>query len=185
MIRTKEELKEYLRCEKEIYSCSSFLRLCPLHVTEKQILYRHAVLLRKTEYHYNRKHTLLFKYYLFRLSRIQNRYALHIPINVFDKGFSIPHVAPVVVNASSRVGRFCGLNMGVNIGEIDGAAPVLGDNVYLGPGAKVFGGITLADGVWVGANAVVNRSCEVKGATLTGIPAKIVKTVPERACARE
>lgn len=181
MIRTKDDLREYLQCEKEIYACSSFLRLCPLHLTERQILYKHARLLRKTEYHFNRKHRILFRYYLTRLSRIQNRYALHIPINVFDKGFSLPHVVPVVVNASSRVGKYCRLNMGVNIGEIDGKAPVLGDHVYLGPGAKVFGGIRIADGIWIGANAVVNKSCEENGATLVGIPAKVVKRVPERA----
>ena len=55
-----------------------------------------------------------------------------------------------------------------------GKPPRIGDNVYLGPGSKVFGDIELADGVMVGANAVVNHSCMEAGAHLVGIPAKAV-----------
>lgn len=49
--------------------------------------------------------------------------------------------------------------------------PVLGDNIYLGPGAKVFGRITIADGCKIGANAVVNKSCVQENSVLVGVPA--------------
>lgn len=49
---------------------------------------------------------------------------------------------------------------------------MIGDNVYLGPGAKIFGGIYIADGCKIGANAVVNKSCKEKNGILVGIPAK-------------
>ena len=50
--------------------------------------------------------------------------------------------------------------------------PVIGDNVYIGPGAKLVGGGYIADDVVIGANAVVVGSIEEKGVTVGGIPAK-------------
>ena len=64
------------------------------------------------------------------------------------------------------------LNSCVNIGAHKDGAPVIGDNVYLGPGAKLFGPIRIADGVKVGANAVVCRDCGDKGTVLVGVPAE-------------
>lgn len=46
--------------------------------------------------------------------------------------------------------------------------------MYVGPGAKLFGPIYIADGVKIGANAVVLKSCEARGATIVGVPAKPV-----------
>lgn len=57
-----------------------------------------------------------------------------------------------------------------------GASPTIGNNVYIGPGAKIFGDIQIADGVKIGANAVVNKSCLHKNAILVGVPAhEVVK----------
>jgi serine O-acetyltransferase len=50
---------------------------------------------------------------------------------------------------------------------------VLGDDVYLGAGAKVLGPITLGDGVLVGANAVVIEDVP-SGCTVAGVPARVV-----------
>ncbi len=33
--------------------------------------------------------------------------------------------------------------------------PVIGDDVFIGAGAKVIGGITVGDGVFIGVNAIV------------------------------
>jgi serine O-acetyltransferase len=50
--------------------------------------------------------------------------------------------------------------------------PTLGDNVYIGAGAKIIGAIKLGDDVVVGANAVVTK--DVPGQSLAvGIPASI------------
>lgn len=54
-------------------------------------------------------------------------------------------------------------------------APIIGDNVYIGPGAILFGNITIADNVTIAANATVNKSCEVQNVVLAGTPAKVVK----------
>jgi serine O-acetyltransferase len=62
----------------------------------------------------------------------------------------------------------------VNIGASGGRseAPQIGDNVYIAPGAKIYGDITIADGIAIGANAVVNDSFLEPNVTIAGVPAK-------------
>nr|WP_292372222.1 hypothetical protein [Methanosarcina sp. UBA411] len=48
----------------------------------------------------------------------------------------------------------------------------MGNNVYIGPGAKIFGNITIADDIAIGANSVVNKSFYEKGISIAGVPAK-------------
>lgn len=65
----------------------------------------------------------------------------------------------------------------VNIGANNGSskAPRIGDNVYIGPGAVVFGDIEIADGCYIGANSVVCRSVVEANAVVVGVPGHIVK----------
>ena len=58
---------------------------------------------------------------------------------------------------------------------MNNSCPVLGKNVELGIGAKVIGGITLADGIRIGANAVVTKSFLEANITIAGVPAVKVK----------
>ena len=51
--------------------------------------------------------------------------------------------------------------------------PNIGNNVFIGSGAKVLGNITIGDNVKVGANAVVLKDVE-KNNTVVGIPGHIV-----------
>ena len=62
-----------------------------------------------------------------------------------------------------------------NKGIADSGVPVIGNNVNIGVGAKIIGDIYIADNVCIGANAVVTESCHVEGATLIGVPAKMIK----------
>ena len=50
----------------------------------------------------------------------------------------------------------------------------IGNNVDIGIGAKILGGIEIADNIKIGANAVVVKSELEKGKTLVGIPAHTV-----------
>ncbi len=173
MITTKEQLHNTLQIEAKVYGYRWYYRL-PFRLTEGQILYQHARRLRLAEYAMNtgkwNRH-----YHLLRLLRIQTRYALSIPLNVMGEGFSISHLGPVIINAGSTIGKNCRIHPGVCVGANGGNPPRIGDNVYLGPGAKVFGDIELADDIMVGANAVVNHSCLTRGAHLVGVPAHEIK----------
>ena len=80
------------------------------------------------------------------------------------------------MNSASKIGKNCCIMNNVNIGANGGSskAPVIGDNVYIGPGAVIYGDIIIADGCYIGANAVVNKSfCDVNS-IIAGVPAKIV-----------
>ena len=128
-------------------------------------------MLRMTEYHLSNQHRIRSLIYKMRLCRMQNKYALHIQPFTCGKGLSIGHIGPIIINDQCRIGENLRVHVGVNIGANGGKAPVIGNGVYIGPGAKIFGDIRIADGCSIGANAVVNKSCNIQGATLVGIPA--------------
>ena len=101
-----------------------------------------------------------------------------IPLNVFGPGLSIAHYGTIVVSDAAKVGKNCRLQEGVNIGATNGSAkaPQIGNNVFIGTGAKIIGDITIADDVAIGANAVVVKSITETGVTYGGVPAKKISS---------
>ena len=79
-----------------------------------------------------------------------------------------------MISPEASIGANARINVCVNIGLKNNLAPNIGDNVYIGPGAKLFGGITIGDNVIIGANSVVNKSF-TDGVTIAGVPAEIIK----------
>jgi uncharacterized protein VirK/YbjX len=71
-------------------------------------------------------------------------------------GLMLPHPNGIVFHRAAVIGVNCMIMQQVTIGQLasDGA-PRLGNNVYVGAGAKVLGPITIGDGASIGANAVV------------------------------
>jgi serine O-acetyltransferase len=91
----------------------------------------------------------------------------------FGPGFVLIHSYGVVINTAVRGGRHVKLEHLVTIGAEKNESPVLGDNVFVGAGAKIVGGVRIGNNVKIGANAVVVSDIP-DGATAVGIPAKIV-----------
>lgn len=89
------------------------------------------------------------------------------------EGLVLIHPVGVVINSSVVAGRNLWIESGVVIGENRGQVPAIGNNVFVGSGAKIVGGITLGDGCRIGANAVVMKDVPA-GATAVGVPARIV-----------
>ncbi|MBV8757225.1 MAG: serine acetyltransferase [Deltaproteobacteria bacterium] len=87
------------------------------------------------------------------------------------KDTRIGHPFGIVIHAGAKIGRNVVILHQVTIGErtLDStaAAPRIGDNVYIGAGAKVLGDITVGDGARIGANAVVTKDVP-PGATVVG-----------------
>ena len=138
---------------------------------------RFQLRLRRIEYLHNTAgHNPLKRLWRFVLEVVNHRLATRlgftIPKNVFGPGLHIVHYGTIVVHPDARVGRSCRLHPSTSIGDYNGV-PRLGDNVYIGPGAKIYGPVTLGDNVAVGANAVVNKSFG-SNVTLGGVPARIV-----------
>lgn len=174
MIDTREKLKHCLAIERKIYYPNGGKKL-PFGIREKDILFGYIKILRKTEYYTNINNKVLAYYYLLRLRKMQNTYAIHIPINVCDEGLSIAHIGPIIIHGECKIGKNLRIHVGVNIGSNGGEPPHLGDNIYIGPGAKIFGKIYINNGCKIGANSVVNKNCENENAILVGVPAQIKK----------
>jgi serine O-acetyltransferase len=114
-------------------------------------------------------------FWRYRYYKYSIRLNFEIPPNVAGPGLSLAHRGPVIVNPGARIGANCRIHSCVNIGTAAGGqreAPRIGDDVYIGPGAKLFGPIVIADRIAVAAQAVVNRSFEEPDITIGGIPAK-------------
>jgi serine O-acetyltransferase len=92
----------------------------------------------------------------------------------FGPGFVILHSIGVVINSQVRGGRNVVIEHGVTIGAEKGQAPVLGDDIFIGAGAKVIGPVRIGSRVKIGANAVVVKDVP-DGATVVGIPARVVR----------
>lgn len=139
--------------------------------------------LRKLEYYNNCKNYGLYKvynYYLrYKYKKISLKLGFSIPINVFGPGLAIVHYGTIVVNENAKIGKNCRMHACVNIGASGGTkeAPQLGDNIYIAPGAKIYGNIKIANNIAIGANAVVNKSFDNEGVFITGNPATEIKAI--------
>ena len=58
----------------------------------------------------------------------------------------------------------------------DGSWVNIGDNCYMGLGAKIFGEVTIGNNVIIGANAVVVKDIP-DNCVVGGIPAKIIRKI--------
>jgi len=135
-------------------------------------------LMRKLEYLTNcRKNIFIRLLTKYRYLKLGRKLGFTIPINVFGPGLSIAHAGTIVVNSDAKVGANCRLHVCVNIGTAagnPGEAPKIGDNCYIGPGAKIYGNITIGKNVAIGANAVVNKSFKEGNVTIGGVPAIVI-----------
>jgi len=139
-------------------------------------------LLRKCEYYKNKKKNWFewasFLYHYRKFVKLSARLGFTIPLNSFGPGLSIAHHGTIVVSGKAEIGENCRIHVCVNIGAsaTDGdAAPQLGNNIYIGPGAKLFGSIKLSDNIVIGANSVVNKSFEEENIIIAGVPAKKIR----------
>lgn len=175
-IQNKNQLNEWLKYECAKYPCGAVNRaLC---VGECAILRKHQRLLRKTEYYLNTGKRLRFYVSKLRLTKLQTRYLIRVPLNCCGKGFRIMHLGSILINSNAVIGRDCSfhVNTAVVAGGNDNRTPEIGNGVILGYGACVLGGVKIADNVVVGANAVVNKDCAEEGVAIAGVPARVISS---------
>lgn len=175
MIQNKNDLKRYLFIDKKTLGISDNKKYPSFWGDE---IWKFLIILRYHEYYSNCYKNKFDRIMLSLFSKLHHYYGLklgfEIPINVFGEGLKINHCGPIVVNPRAKVGKYCDIHVGVNIGQniSPDDVPVLGDNVWIGPGAKIFGKINIANGIAIGANSVVNKSFTEEDITIAGIPAK-------------
>lgn len=177
MIKSKEDYKRFLTSDKTALGVKHRF---PVPLVDDIWIFERC--LRKTEYYKNCRHDFLGKIvYVFlrvRLYRLSLRMGYSIPLNVFAEGLSIAHRGTIIVNGNASIGKNCRIQDGVTIGATNGSmdAPQVGNNVFIGSGAKIIGDIRIADDVAIGAQALVVKSILESGITVGGIPAKKISS---------
>jgi serine O-acetyltransferase len=172
-IESKRDLKDFLDADRKSLGVET--RYNWLMLNE---IVTYQVRLRRLEFAINCDKNLIrvaVRKYLFR--RISIKLGISISPNTFGPGLAIAHRGTIVVNGGARIGANCRIHVGVNIGTEAGksdAAPTVGNNCYIGPGAKIFGPIEIGANSVIGANAVVNKSFAEGSQTIAGIPAKVI-----------
>ena len=101
------------------------------------------------------------------------------PQAIIGPGLFLPHAGYVIVASNATIGRHCTLTQGVTIGHRAGGnessldSPVIGNRVYVGPGAAILGPVNVDDDVLIGANAVVTKSVASRS-VVVGNPARVI-----------
>ncbi|WP_297960254.1 serine acetyltransferase [uncultured Ruminococcus sp.] len=170
MIQTKQDLNYYLECDRIAMSKKGKAK--PWDIT-----YWFLHCLRHYEFWYNQTgimKRIMSPLWHIRFKRISEKCGFTIPINKIGPGLCLPHYGTLIISSNAIIGENCKIHAGVNIGASSGNpdAKQIGNNVYIGPGAKIIGGGYIANNVVVGANAVVIGNVEESGITVGGIPAK-------------
>ncbi len=132
---------------------------------------------RAAQFYYQRNWVLFAMFFLW-YRRLKVKYGFDISFRAkIGQGFFLGHFGGVVVHSDAVIGDYCNLSQGVTIGisnrgEKQGT-PVIGNYVFIGPGAKIFGKIFIGNYCAIGANAVLLNSIE-DSAVAVGIPARVV-----------
>lgn len=88
-------------------------------------------------------------------------------------GFCVRHAHGTIVNEHAVIGRNCTISQQVTIGATNrgrAGVPTIGDNVFIGPGARILGAVVIGRNVTIGANAVVTRNVEADAVVLAAQP---------------
>jgi serine O-acetyltransferase len=92
-------------------------------------------------------------------------------------GFYIGHFGCIFVYPYCKIGKNCNLSQGVTLGKANRGKnmgyPIIGDNVYIGPGAKVVGAVKVGNHVAIGANSVVTKDVP-DNAVVVGVPGRVI-----------
>lgn len=181
MITSYKEYKRYVKTDREAAGRLNLSIIARLGISESGKIDNLLVTLRLLEYFLNNKEVnALYKigYVVTRLAynRLQNKYTLSIPPNVFKEGLAVRHLGTLRVYPLARVGRNCTLQPGVFIGQKGNSenVPTIGDNVEFTPGAKVFGKLKIGNNVIVAPNSVVVHDIP-DNCVVSGVPARIIK----------
>lgn len=130
----------------------------------------------------------LARWYYFRQhQKLMEKNGASIPVSAQLAGVpTLPHgLSGIFISAGAKLGKGCVIFHQVSIGSntLPGSKgqgfPVLGDNVYIGAGAKIIGAVTIGNNVRIGANCVVTQDVPDNATVVMERPRIIVKDEPQ------
>lgn len=183
MILNKDDLKRYLEEDGSNYqSIVGYKRwwhqLFANPISDQWYIWLYIRTMRYCEYHLNNNgvwHKVMVKLWLNRLRKVSRITGFQIPPNTIGPGLTIWHWGPIIINPKVRIGENCTLNPMVIIGHKNEGeeAPKIGNNVFIGGGAKIIGSITIGDNVSIAPNAVVVKDIECN-CVVGGVPSRLL-----------
>lgn len=131
----------------------------------------------------NTQITLLKKIYTFIFTHYCRDFGSYIGLKAKIKGeITLPHgLHGIFISNGAEIGKGCVMFHQVTIGsntipDSKGkGAPIIGENCYIGAGAKVIGNVVIGDNVRVGANCVVFKDVPSNSVVVTDAPKIITK----------
>ncbi|TKB23959.1 serine acetyltransferase [Desulfopila sp. IMCC35006] len=170
------DLNRYSRSGNRTY-WETFRILCGYPGALATVIYRYNRYVRR-----NIKNIILRKFFsvigVFLFKMMEILYGIHIEPEIdIGPGFYIGHFGNIILGGDTKIGKNCNISQEVTVGYAGRGnkwgLPVIGDYVYIGPGAKIFGKIVIGNHVAIGANAVVTKDLPDM-AVAVGVPAKII-----------
>ena len=122
----------------------------------------------------------------FKIAYLNHYYGSSIPLNRNINLFTAPHAFyGIFISNAAKIGKGCTIFQGVTIGSntlLDSkssGAPVIGDNVYIGAGAKIIGNVKIGNNVRIGAGCCVTRDVSDNCTVVQASPIVIQKNTPQ------
>jgi serine O-acetyltransferase len=192
MIKNRIDLEYYIKEDSKFYSSPNiwdFMLERPSYMIRKYLLYlrkcefaTNVICVKKGIFKYIGK--FLTIYYNFKMRKLSWKLGFQFSCNVFDAGVHITSYGTIIVNPNARIGKNCTIYPGAVVGgksrsrldetNYECEAPVVGDNVYIGLGAKIIGNVKVGNYVFIAPNAVVVKDVP-DNCVVGGVPAKIIK----------
>ena len=102
--------------------------------------------------------------------------SLHPPCKI-GSGLYIGHFGMINISVHCVIGKNINISQGVTIAQRNRGKykgyPTIGDNVYIGPGARIIGAVKIGNNVAIGTNCVVTKNVP-DNSVVVGIPGKII-----------
>lgn len=183
MIRTKEDLKEYLKADFESYGFRHPL-IGKFTFGENALLFRIVKNLRYLEYYKNKRQRpwdkLFYAWHLLKARRYAIKYQIYLQPNCFGKGLHLVHPGFRRVGSLKSIGDNCTILPMVLIGKKSPNANTslctIGNNCYIGTGSIIMNPVTIGNNVTIGAGSVVTKDIP-DNCIVAGNPAKVIKFI--------